>query len=763
MAMVKNRAIALLAICSLLSGSCSWWGEKSRPRSVVEQASSGPSCPPAIDIAAATDDAASSAAFECWAERMNGVWKDVQGQERNRITDAEIGTLIRKGILKLSDLPNRDPELEIARALAAKKLLGFGPALTRPELDAWISWARTHRGWLRTFYRTLVSPTDSVAYGQIRVAADLISAFLRKSGWSFSSEELGSLAATFLAPSDTYLRRSMIPIARAALNIIGAVCPNTPKHWDAGELAQCPPSLIGHFEPSATWLESFLNPRTDRHDEVDILVSLNRTVSLVGSWFTQASLSPIDTRLWIQIGRALGMDITEKSLDSLSWITRFNSNSTRTHLHPSIALAGFDWIWWQQQELLSTRQHFVRAVREGNCLNQAKGWRDCRIEPTEELRKIAPAIDLTLKIRNPHFAAGLLPLDGARVAKTLLYYSTAKKVVEVFDEDRDELINVDTKEDRNEVLQLLYVALNLSEHLDWYGDTLSRRLKRMPVRGIHGPNSIRRLDLKGVAKLATMTGELLVARTKDERIAFEKVLSNVFNLFPRSTMHLDTLGLTAVLSTLDSLGEFRAAFYRQGIIRKEGPDGSTLIERGSAVAALPGILKEHFPRLYRSCEDFGFERSCGIALDEMFADPDPGETTINAGDLDLWTMIAASMEGLVDTCDEDGNSLLSWNILDGNDELDCGFIRSKDIATRLMDAKILENDRGLRAGLDAINATFITRVVGKIAMVRGTRKDVGFQVPVFFLFNHASMGSMFGLLSEIANQERVEKLERAGR
>jgi len=128
---------------------------------------------------------------------------------------------------------------------------------------------------------------------------------------------------------------------------------------------------------------------------------------------------------------------------------------------------------------------------------------------------------------------------------------------------------------------------------------------------------------------------------------------------------------------------------------------------------------------------------------------------VKLADLDLITLLGASLEGLFDSCDGDGNGRLEAGVLggllSGDDELDCAVTRAKDAAIRLMDSHVLRIEgfwqrTGTQLALQATNAIFVGRHFGKLSIIRGKPT----LVPLWGMWRSASLGSMVSLLGRLA-------------
>ena len=759
-----------LTACAPFEQLGKWWGEAPEKPGVIQLPSTSAECADPLRIVEG-DESESERTFECWVEQIDPLWSQVDGREKSSLTDQEIAILVRKGALSSSG----DPEELLRKLYAAKKILGLGSPLTREGVNRWVSLLRAHRARIRTIYGTITSSTSTLDYAALRDASRISSEILEQMAWSMDSEQLVLTIRELITISNRDVRNALIPAARAGINLLNAVCPTFESKdvWAAPAIGACLVRAIDHFEMGAAWFNFAFDPEPSYSPEDirSIRIALELLNQQFDGWFHQKQLSPIRTGLWIDLSRALGVDPPEDILSALELIQRFHKPSNHKEVDPTAFSGLFSLLRRAQMNVLDGLPHFARAFDEGRCLNtNARDWRECVPLGIEELRERSKVIDLAARLANPRYGTAADPFNGSRFARVMLYYTLSGRIIEAFDEDgngkKDGLISAGAYRKENEVARLISIGLKGYETVRGFIDNIGRRWKSRPVEQI---SSERILDLTGLAELITMSHDVLVQRTPEDRNAIEQIVANLLNAFPNSAMFLDQASVAAVIVLADTLTSFRSHYLEvlpQRVVSDAGADRNT-VSRATLAAALPGILERNFPRTFKSCSDFGFEASCGIAFDGIIPSASKDDQNVYVNDLDILTIAAAAMEGLLDTCDANSNEFLSWSSLNGNDELDCAYVRVKDILKRLIDADVIHasaRDRVLaKMVLEGINSTFVTRTIGKVAMVRGTKRNLLLHWPLFWIYDDASIGSMFGLVSDVMDSSKAKRARKAAK
>lgn len=781
----------------LLSGltSCSLkglWGEKPKSElGVVRlEQSPGASCPDFTKILTGTEDE-SLKSFECWASQVDVLFSQVVGRSKDSLTDGEIATLVRKQIVQIPG----DQETSLKTLFILKKFLGFGPELTKPKVENWVVILRNNRPYFRDLYHRWTGEKGKLFYSDVEALSQFFNTVLLEMNWVMTSEELGGVLDAVLQLHEFDFKNALAPAARVSINLLNGVCPtfSIKNSWNAKELADCLPLLTAHFKGTGPWFDFFMNSMsefsTDRRKKITEALDVLTVQAEI--WFNQPSLSVIQPDLWLALGSAMGAPSTEDFKKSFQLLEKFNPKSTGGVIHPSAMIRVLSIIKKYELALMGGLGYFFGAVEQYNCTDSnATKWYRCvpqaLLAGVRDPKTDPQDLDLYLKVKNLHFGQNASPPNGKSYRKVMLFNVFASELISMFDEDHDGRLSINWHNDKDEVTPILNMGVEGYQIALRFVDNLNRKVHHKPLNS--GDSLLfRSLDLKGLANLITMTTHLLVLNDPKSN----GTLDDFDLVAPNSSSYLDQTALTAVFTMMDSLSDFREAYIQNLLNSQTGPGvdlpspqddvkaaaanpDAYIVLRESFIENLPEIMKQNFPRTYESCEKFGFTRSCGISFNKIIP-PAIGEKIgekiieknrsgyIHVGDLDLLTLVAATMEGLFDNCDFNRDGKLTWTLI-GTDELDCAFLRGKDILTRMLDARIIqtskEDEASTKLLLNMMNSVFVTRAAGKIAMVRGTTAGMILNIPLFMFYNGATFGSLYGLVSNILDPDQTNAIDK---
>ena len=797
---ILHRGGALLGVTLALTG-CSvirgWWGETSAGPGSIRADVSGESCPRPELILKGTD-AESESALNCLSDQVRGVWKSVQGKSApDSLTEGEIATLVREGVVKV----NGDKEPFLRRIYSLKRVAGLGgpeTPVTRQAVNAWLDWARDNRAQMRSLYRKFAMREGRITWSDFEQGARLTTEALDRMKLRMDSVELSSHILSIVDPDDGDLRGAVLPATDLAINVLNMACPTFREadQWDSAAIGKCIARATEHFRAAGPWAE-FLFNSTDEFSLNDISAidaSLKALSPKVDSWFEQPGLGKVYPVRLAELARRMGANPPENLLESLRVIRRLkgqsgaSGRSTEEAIYPEAIPFLFDNIIRpSQQRILYGLPYFITALKKGECADpSARYWTECMPRDMAAAAARSPEIDLAWRVRNLHFGATAAPINGNRFSRIMFFRSVADVVINAFHDDKNpNFISADLKSDRDNLVELVTLGVQSADAVGQLYDNIQRKLQHRPVPPRRSGIDLSVWNLSGFARLITMSSDLLVRRTPEEHNLIVGFLSNITNLFPASRMTLDRSAITAILTTVDMLPDLRESYLEiAGVLEAAqdeagGPRVSTLssvrrdavtqellIRRSTFIAKLPDILRVNFPRAHDSCQKFGFQLSCETAIDALLPDAPGNPGFIHARDLDVVTIVASGLEGMIDSCDRNGDALLGWNLIDGNDELDCGFTKTKDVVERLLDSEILRTQDGINGGksitamLNFVNGTFITRITGKVAMCRGTTEFAVFNTILFPAYRHASLGSVYGLIADIADPKTARSYRR---
>lgn len=802
---ILNNALLAVTLLTFSSGCSmirSFWGEKAPEVGRISVGSSGgPQCPSADLILKGTDDE-SRESLQCWLSQLEGAWTQVEGEKKGELTESEIRTLVRKGVIAVPG----DSEITLKRLFTAKRLLGFTGPITKEGFEEWATFAKQNRWQIRDLYLRFKDESTRVRYTDLRAAAHIAASALSRMNWSMDSTELAHATAVLMDVRDHEIRSTIPSAMEVGINIFNLLCPTFSQKdiWHTQEIASCLVLAAEHFAPGAAWFEFMLNPVDDlsRQQSFAIKRSMEATSQRAKEWFRNENLSPIYTARLIAFANRLGAN-PESSFFPKGLIEKFGGRSNDEKIYPEVIPYLLDLARDAHSRILDVIPVFIDAVHEGNCTDPSvKQWTQCALKDyspyfTDQKLLLHP-IGVAVRVKNLKHGQKAAPLDGALVSRILYYNEFSKRIIKVFDNPKqpNSLISADLNDDDDELSQLIDFGVATADTVTALAENIRKRLKGYPIQERAGTQlNQQKWNTKGFARLIAMTNEILVRRTPDEHNFFLGIISNLTNINPGSRkLYLDQAALTAILTMIDSLGPYRDAYLARidkldrvpvasealdseaiaqsvtGIAFAHKADSDDmLVDRDSVLRSLPEIFRQNFPRTYRSCSSFqcassscqqqAFMKSCGIALDEILPTA-VSSKFINAGDLDIVTIIGAAMEGVLDSCDRDGDGRLQWTLFDGDDELDCGFARANDVVQRLRQSSILVMSDEMASLLNLVNSIFFTRMMGKGALVKGNTEWIALNIPLF-LFNgtKANIGSMYALISDVADPDRARAIK----
>ena len=799
---LSNHAVLCVAVSlHFLAAGCSvrnWWGEQPRTPVSIKAPSSTDVCPPTRWILAGTEEQSLSS-FDCIAKKVDGIWDQIEGGKKDSISEAEIAALIRNRVIQVEG----DREHWVTRAVTAKNLLGFKGRITKAQVDDWLLWARQNRAVARDLYRRFIDVSNAnslgtytserLTYGDLRAFMIMTATALQKLNMRLDSESFAHALVTVLDVEDHDLRQAASPAAEAMINAINLLCPTFSEKdlWISKSMGTCLVLAADHFKSGAAWFEFMANPiyELPRQQSWAIEQSMRALSGQVRSWFSQPTLAPIHTARWMEIARRLGARPPENLIDSLGIIRNFGGESNKDAIHPEAIPYLFNIAVQAQDLILKGMPYYLQAVKDGSCANtDAKYWTDCTLKDYSAFQTPGEsfAMNLALTVKNLNNGIKGSPLDGRRFSRVMAMHAIAGRLIDVFDPlddperkgQRDHYISMSLDSESDPTFQFIVSGIQAGDTISRFILNIGRKLKQLPLTA-EVPIDMSKWDIRGLARLVAMTNEILVQRPPEQKNVVAGILANLTNLNPGSQkLFLDQLSMTAILNTLTSLKDYRASMVGEledadAKENEDSPKAGTLrahvdyktkeylVDRDSVIRALPEILKADFPRTALACEQFGFEKSCGVTFDEILPNAPAGSNYILASDLDLLTIVAVAFEGVIDSCDNNGDGKLRMGLFDGDDELDCGFSRLKDVIQRLLQSKLVRikasDEAKANAFLDILNSMFLTRIPAKVAMARGTTENLILHTLGFPLHNKATLGSMYGLVADILNPKEARR------
>ncbi len=751
--MVKTRifTVTLASLLAIGFAGCGIfrWGEPPPPAKFATLEQGGPGGYEPLLIFTGTENE-SVAALNYWNEKVDGIWKSIHGRRGDELSESEITNLIRKKIL---DLPG-DPEIWIARIISIKRLLGFPDSVTKDSIQKWMNWLSDYRTEIRRFTPIFLSDKPfHWTFADIRNLVRITAALFKRGVAPVSADELSDLMQPLLSKDHPHLRVGIAQLVRIGVNLTMSFCgPGFRDNvWDGQRVGDCFDRAVDHFNPLEPYIDFLLGNRTLSTNPAALSESIKLLGPLAHQWFDSPNRVSIDLNLWLDLARVMELDVSDSALNILQWLPKFSPNSTPEKIHPEVFSLLADTYQEADWGILNSAEAFAACQTF---------WLDCRLDlrTLNSIREHNPTADLVWRVRDPYFAQDTLPMSGSNYRYILWVHSLAGKILPVFDHDGDGFVTIRQRDSSNEVLAMLAAGMQFADtetffYNIWY------RLNERPVAALGAADILKPFRLPGVTELLALIADILPIRTTDHDLTEGGFISSAFG--HQTPMKIDRLGLTSTIWTIYAVSELEES-YLKGLHVRTTNDGSRFVARRAVVAALPSMISKNFPRINKACQSSGYAQTCGIVFTQLL--PNPAENTDdenNDYDLDILSISALFMEGLLEKCDRNGNGIWESEFFKGNDEMDCTFNTVKTVVDRLMDSKIMANNRFARGILKVVNATSLTRVVGKTAMSRGTLHGIEFTGTVLSPFyQRATLGSLLHLTSELMNEDALKAIEK---
>jgi hypothetical protein len=674
--MVKRIWFCLLAV---LLCSCSvkdWWGERfNRHNLEVSQAKS-----PCADFSAIIkgSDTASETTFNCWKNELSNAWNKVQGEQKFSLTNGEIEHLIKSRIVSLPG----NPEKVSQQVLSAKALLGIEKQITKADFDSWMKWADKYRDTARSLYNKWTFRKDRFTWKDSQDFLEIAYTALRKANWDLYPDQIAEKMTWVMNLKDTDFEPVMKPMTHVVLDLLNMLCPFGKEATRLTSIlgAGCIHTFSQKFGGAAKWMEYLLNPTNELSvaDKNEIIKSLNDFEETAkAEWFNRQGFSTFKTNRWWEFAQSLDILVTRQEFtDSLFLIQRW-THGTDQIMPSDFALKVIHVLVEFQKSLLEGLPEFVNATKDKVCANEAKYWTECVLKDSETLRS-HPKFDMFFRVRNLNYGSAVSQLSGHEFSKMMLYDALANETIETFDVadangKKDGIIYSNSND--HSLHEAITSAVRFADLWDSFISNIQSKWNSQPIKRRET------LDQKGLAELMTMTSDLFVTRKEEDKSRLSKlwegVLANFTNVLPSGSYYLDRMSVTAIFSAINILPQFRSEFLKLSSV----PADAVSVKRATLMAHMDEWLEKVFPRTERSCRDFGYDKSCKTVIEALI----PNHPKIATSDLDIVSIYAMTVESIIDTCDRDHDAKLSWDLFDGNDELDCGFITSSTQARSLCD------------------------------------------------------------------------------
>jgi len=770
--------IFLIAIIITSCSNNKWWGEEAPQEKFIDttkQSSLAVTNEPSISDILEGNSALSNEAFLYLKKSINESWAKIQGKNDGRLAEDELLLLIKKRVLTFSD----DVEQDVAFILSIKSLLGIKKDINKTTIDWVINWIEKNRESLRVTYQQFVNHSGELTYNNIETGIKLVASIFKRINWEKSPEQITANIENLLPSLNISTKLRIAPIAKFATEFFAFMCPTTDKSKiSLNNISSCLTLFVTKFHKGEDWFNYQLNTKQNNHDPVKVLKSLDYLEIVSKEWFSQKDLGGLKTKTIISLLNAFNLPSTEDLVDSFEIVKEFEGRSTSEVFYPELILTLIDTFMKGHSDILKVMPYFQKAVKNNNCqVKNTKSWLDCSItlEKVQEITKENDSLEAFKLVQNiitPNYAKNVMPITPQEISYLLQFRSIAIQIIKTFGADKNGYLSSNNSSGNNEILELLKNYTGSIEKITNYIDRVEQSgdiefLALTKEKKVKNESIFSDLNLTGISNLVVLIGgDILAIKDKGTRLASDKILSNLTNLFPKGSIHLNDKSITATIHLVDSFSYYRDSFISNKKLNlkvKYNPfNKMRYVEFNSFVKNIPNILKQYFPKTYKSCQDFNWDRSCQLSLEQIYTDMNtdmPG--FIIESDLDVMVLIATSMEGIVNTCDFNDSGILEPSITDGADELDCTFSKISHITSRLMDSKIIDKkfNKVIKAILKVIDSNGLTRVVGKSMLSNGRLNVIG-GLTHYIFEQDASIGSIYSLLGSIVAPKKSKELRR---
>jgi len=661
------------------------------------------------------------------------------------------------------------------RINAITRLLDLSEQPAKEVFENRLTWVRDHFSPVVAFISAL-SNEGPIQYQTFAAALNSSAALLKELHWELDSNTLLNDLREIITFQSALFTQAPLESLAVGLSLAHFVCPDLtqPQHWQPQMLGQCFNNITSELDGGSDWINFYLNPDRPILEKSDVELlqaSLNKTTPKLIKWFMNENLQPIQVDLWIKLATKMNALPPEGFKNSLKALTFVDSGTGPDSIAPSLMIKIAQILQAHHTAVLNGAYVFGSRQKTSGCNNiDAKTWKDCKIDLTKELIEKNPDFARAGQIYNPNFGQNLIPFSGKEYSRILMYTAFADNIIRAFDFDQNGLLTANNKSGRDEVLELIEAGIPFIEKYNEFSGNLIASIRNKPLPEIGSSLQDAEFNMTELARLVTLSGsEILVRRTPKRSFIFFSILENILHTFPRTAVHLDSEAIGSILYLLENLPEYRKAMLEQArltdpnaVITYKGTEDH-YFRRDAVINELPSYLEQFFPRTYDSCKEFAYGASCKIVFEEILPTSEREDQMIPDSDFDVLIIMATLIESLVDRCDKNLDSKLSYNLIDGNDELDCGFTRMGDAVSRLMGAGIIESEDTERYSriISTLDSVFILRAFGKVPMIFGRRNAT----PINVIFRphkrKASIGSILGLVADIIDEDAAKAARKA--
>lgn len=733
------RWIPLLVTLTIASPGCGFvrsiWNAEAPKRKVVVLESKPM---PEFSRIFSHDETDSRQTFEAWKENILSSFKQIEGNQKDYLSRAEIRTLVRSGLVKLD--PN--PEISAERALSVLEILGFKDGVGIADVSALIQWLDDHRREARAFYDLFINETfetDRIHAAQVTAVLNLFGSFASLLGdQDVNSEHLGELVLPWIPTAYPRARNALPSGIELGIAFFVSFCGDRvrPDVWNGNRIGRCLRSLTTEFSPVDAVVDFMFGNRSPTLEPEKLAGAAKNFELRVRNWIQGHHHPLFPVRKVAEFAKALSIPPPYAFLKMTEWMPKLNSDSTIEGFSPTffIDLSGILRVWVEST---------VQAASTQPCATH-ESWKSCeftgKFEPAEQLF-------------NGEYATLIRTPTLGFVSKVALYHALSGFVFTRLDiEHEGEL--------KSNIKDLIGIAIRLLDSNAFAQNVIAGILER-PIDPSNMEDSLKSHTRLGLAELAALAADLIPSRDQNDRTLLRKLQSQILNREKRMPYSMDRIGLTAFIYLYDLVSSLNHDYLTRYELPVRAEGTLRFVKRRRIMEVFPTLLFDHFPRLYNECVKWGFERTCGVVFNEILPNASPGRDELETYEMDVITLSAVLIESMMGRCDRNSDDRLSGSPIDGYDEKTCMITIGTALAKRLMRAGFLDQDQHADFLMKLTNHFFIARWAAKAALARGTVKGIAwFAIPASnWLSGSANLGSVMSVAAELMDPKKVKAVE----
>lgn len=741
--MVKSSfTLSSLALILSLTGSgCGVikkvWGEGPPHRATVSESNTAPL--PAFSLVFGDDDVVAVQTLAIWRNNVLSSFQQVKGAEKNFLKTSEIETLVKLGFLKLDS----EPKVSVERAITILKLLGYKDGISTQNVSALFDWVSENREQARIFYKTFVS-TDTekpLEWNTKEIVADISifgSLVARTGNERLESAHIAQLVNPWIPNSFPHAKAGIKSGIDLLIAFFSSLCGDRVESdaWNGYRIGKCMSDFTIHYQPGTLAMDFALGKIDPRKDSQAIKASADAFPNLVAFWLKDHHHPLFEISRISDFSKAIDIPPPYAVIDLTAWIPKLNKESTSTGFNPVFAV-----------ELTQVIQNWINLTLGKFSVEQAcseKSWRDC---------PYTGSYDTLERLYNDQYAPLLQHRNLGLVRKVAFDESVAAFLLKKLDDDHDGYLS-------NDIKDLISVVVSILDTTGYAENVIARALEK-PLHLNSTQDTLHSIHREGLSELIAFAADLIPDRDQNPKNFIARLGTQVLTPEQKLSYRIDALGITAFLYTYDLMGSLRDDYLNHYNFEKHVVASSEFIRRRSAVENLPVMLHDHFPDIYNSCLEWGFERTCGVIFTEVLASGNKETHEIATSELDTISLTAILLESMMNRCDQNHDGYLTTGIFHPTDEKHCMLDVSTALAERLMHANIVKATASAQNWINLVKGVAPVRWAAAGAISRGTLRGIAIKgLPPFSFFSKAAtLGSVMSLAAEFMSGDKTKAIE----